>query len=367
MSSQVISRPHRHGRPGARLARPAWALAVAGALTVSLAACGSSAGSASGSVTTQTLSIALGDTEINPVTDSALRLASTLGFYAKNHLKVNIIGLNATPAEVAALKSGHADLADIDVDSAIELQEKKLVNIRAVSASDLGPPYVIASTTDVKTVAQLKGKKFAISSPGGLDDEETAALLKADKVDDSALDYVQIGSPSERVQALAHGRVDATAVSAGSYQPIAGTPGLHVLVNPRTFYDKVPIQSKFTVALTSTIKTKADAIQRFVTAQLETARYLSAHPGVWAKDMHAQRPDLSMADLQTTLKTLAGRWCVNGCLNTGHLTDTMKFLQKSDSDLKGLKAIPESEMANRTFVKAAVSSLGAAKGSVDTA
>src|ERR1700712_5167796 len=65
------------------------------------------------------LTLATAETDINPTTDSVLKLAARLGLYEKHGVKVTIIELDGTPQAVAALNSGAADLADIGIDSAI--------------------------------------------------------------------------------------------------------------------------------------------------------------------------------------------------------------------------------------------------------
>src|SRR5436190_20482124 len=59
------------------------------------------------------LRLALADDNINPVTDSVLRLADTLGYYKAHGVKVTMISLQGTPHAVAALNGGDVDLADI--------------------------------------------------------------------------------------------------------------------------------------------------------------------------------------------------------------------------------------------------------------
>ena len=68
------------------------------------------------------LRLAVADPDINPVTDSALKLAETLGYYEKHGVRVEIVRLEGTPQAVAALNSGHVDLADISIDATLRLR-----------------------------------------------------------------------------------------------------------------------------------------------------------------------------------------------------------------------------------------------------
>src|SRR3954464_15437861 len=77
------------------------------------------------------LKIALADDTVNPVTDSVIRLADTLGYYKAHGVKLTIIALQGTPQAVAALNSGDVDLADIAVDASLRLRATNGVALRA--------------------------------------------------------------------------------------------------------------------------------------------------------------------------------------------------------------------------------------------
>src|SRR5262245_51464331 len=81
------------------------------------------------------LRLALADETINPVTDSVLRLADTMGYYKAHGVKVTLISLQGTPQAVAALNSGDVDLADIAVDAALRLKAANGLALRGVVSS----------------------------------------------------------------------------------------------------------------------------------------------------------------------------------------------------------------------------------------
>jgi NitT/TauT family transport system substrate-binding protein len=307
------------------------------------------------------LKIALADDNINPVTDSVVRLADTLGYYKAHGVKVTIIALQGTPQAVAALNSGDVDLADIAVDASLRLRATNGVALRAVVSSTLGPPYLIAVKQDIKNVAGLAGRSFAIADNGSLDHNLTRAVLAKMGVKADAVQFVSIGAPAARVQALAAGRIDATTVSYGSFLPVAKTPGLSVLVTPDAFFDAAPIQSKYLVGLEPTIAKKKDAIQRFVDSLIDLSRHYDKDSASWVTAMVPARPDLAKDDLTATTKYLAGRWCVNGCLNKDDLQKTVDFIY-SGPDFAGVKVIKATDVIDESFVLQAIKNLGAYKG-----
>ena len=307
------------------------------------------------------LRLAVADDNVNPVTDSVLRLADTLGYYKAHGVHVTLVSLQGTPQAVAALNGGDVDLADIAIDATLRLRAANGVALRGVVSSTLGPPYLIAVKSDIKGVAGLAGRTFAIADNGSLDHNLTRAVLSKLGVSPDSLQFVTIGAPAVRVQSLAAGRVDATTVSYGTFLPIAKRPGLSVLVPPDVFFNAAPVQSKFVVGLESTIAKKRDAIQRFVEALVDISRHYDADSASWVTAMVPARPDLAKDDLASTTQFLAGRWCVNGCLNADYIKKTVDFIY-GGPDFKDVKVVPATDVIDESFVLAAIKNLGAYKG-----
>lgn len=307
------------------------------------------------------LRLAVADPNINPVTDSVLKLAASLGYYEAHGVRVTIVPLEGTPQAVAALNAGDVDLADISIDAALRLRGANQVPLRGVVSATLGPPYLIAAKTDIADVAGLAGRTFAIADNNSLDHNLTRAVLASMGISPDAPQFVAIGAPAVRVQALAAGQVDATTVSYGTFLPIASTPGIHIIVPPEDFFAAAPVQSKFVVALESTLAEKSEAIQRFVDALVDMSRTYSSDPAAWVAAMMTARPDLTEAQLTATAAFLAGRWCVNGCINVDYIQDTVNFIY-AGPDFGGVPVVTAADVTDETFVLNALQNLGAYDG-----
>ena len=307
------------------------------------------------------LTLATAETDINPTTDSVLKLAARLGLYEKHGVKVNIIELDGTPQAVAALNSGSAALADIGIDSAIRLRADNDLKLRGIGSGALGAPYLIAAKTAVATLGDLAGHSFAIADNGSLDHTLTQVVLAAKGVPADAPQYVAIGAPGVRAQALAAGKVDATTVSYGTFQPIADTPGIHILVTPEDFAAASPNLTKFIAALDTTIDKKHEALQRFVDALIDASRTFESHPDQWVDAVHAVRDDLTTDSLTRTAGFFGDRWCVNGCLLASEVEKTVKFVY-SKPDFKDVKPVDPADLVDQDFVTQAISDLGAYSG-----
>jgi NitT/TauT family transport system substrate-binding protein len=311
------------------------------------------------------LKLATADVDYNPTTDSVLKLAARLGIYEKHGVKVEIVPLEGTPQVVAALNSGAVDLGDISIEAAIRLKAENDVPIKGIVAGTLGAPFLIAAKSEITAVDQLAGKSFAISDNGGLDHTLTQIVLKSMNVAADAPAFVPVGAPAARVQALAAGKVDATTASYGTFLAVADTPGIHILVQPEDFSAATPGLSKFVAVLETTATAKHEALQRFVSALVETSRLYATNPDQWVTAMAEVRDDLPKPTLEKTAAFLTDRWCVYGCLNAFELEKTVAFIY-SNPDFKDIKAVGPEDLVDRQFLAKAIETLGPATGeSVD--
>ena len=303
------------------------------------------------------LKLATGEVDINPTANSILKLAAKLGFYEKHGLKVEIVELDGTPQSVAALTSGAVDIADIGIDAAVRLSVDNGIKLKGITSGGFGAAFLIAAKSDITSLADLAGRSYAIADNGSLDHNLTLAVLRAASIAEDAPKFVAIGAPAARVQALAAGQVDATTVSYGTYLSIADTPGISVLVSADAFADKAPGLSKFVAALDTTVAAKPEALKRFVAALIDISRTFDAHPEQWVDAMLAAREDLKKEDLEKTVKSINGRWCVNGCFNTTELGKAVDFVY-ANPEFRDFAKVAVSDITDDGFVAAALDAAG---------
>lgn len=311
------------------------------------------------------LKIALGtaDVNFNPTTASVFRLADTLGFYEKHGLRVEVVALDGTPQAVAALNSGAVDIADISIDAAIRLRAENDIAIRGFTAVALGNPFLIAAKTEIEAIEDLVGRSFAVADNGSLDYNLSRAVIGSYGVNVDDLSFVAIGAPDIRAQALAVGRVDATTVSFGTYQSIAGIEGIHVLVDPDDYAERSPGQSKFVAALESTIEEKREALQRFTDALADASRAMQKDPQIWIDAITKAREDLSPEAIKETAEINLARWCVNGCMNPESLDKSIAYAY-STKDFTEVKNIPATDLYDTSFVEKMLATLGKTEGKI---
>ena len=151
------------------------------------------------------------------VPNSVIDLADQLGYYKKAGVEVELVRVKATPAAVAALRSGQGEMANIGTDIALQLIARGQMELKGVISPDKALPFAIVAKNGIATPQQLEGKIFGVGQVGSVDYVQSRMVLPKLGVDNAKVQFLPIGQPPIRVQALAAGRIDATAVSIGTW------------------------------------------------------------------------------------------------------------------------------------------------------
>ena len=156
------------------------------------------------------------------------RVALDKGFFEREGLQARLITMRTaliTPALMQGDLDYTAALPSI-VGAALHGVPAKILGI--VSK---GTGYAIISKPEVKTVQELKGKKFGINSFGGSDDYTVSTFLTKSGLDPIRdVTFLTVGGTSARFAALTAGVIDAAAVSS-PFEYKAEQSGLRILVS----------------------------------------------------------------------------------------------------------------------------------------
>ncbi|WP_414474459.1 ABC transporter substrate-binding protein [Microvirga sp. M2] len=277
-------------------------------------------------------------TETPLIPNSVLELAADLGYYKQEGVDVEIVRVQQTPSAVAALVSKQGHMANISVDSALQLTARKQVPLKAVFSPNKSLPYLIAGRSSIKTIQDLAGGTFGVGRVGSLDHALSALVLRKNGIDDAAIRFVSLGQPNVRAQALAAGRIDATTMSIGVWLTIADQRHLRVLVPESEFYAAAPVLNKVNVVTDETLRSRADEIKAVTRAIIRLSRDFAREPQRWAEAMKKARPDVSAKDLEQLATAYRRTWSVNGGLNREEIAATIDWNYESD-DFKGLPKV----------------------------
>lgn len=197
-------------------------------------------------------------------------VAKELGLYKKAGLDVEIVSLGDGVKVYRALLSGNIDFG-LTPGAPTIIGRSNGAAVKAIAANLPKLEASLIVRDNIKTMADLKGKRIGIQEPGGFADILSRAVLRAAKIDAKDVNFVSIAS--EDVPALVANQVD-TAILHVEQEMLAKSkvPSLHAVarmweLQPKTLYT-------FLSATEKTIKEKSAAVDAVVKANVEATRII---------------------------------------------------------------------------------------------
>jgi len=140
-------------------------------------------------------------------------LAEKRGLFAKYGLSSVVVYIPGGSTVVQTMVSGDVDLGQLTgaPGVAANLRGADIVYI-AMTDDTMG--YQVATRGDIKSPAELKGKRVGISRFASSSDFGTRTLLKRLGIDPKEVTILQIGNEAERLAALKSGSIDASVFNA---------------------------------------------------------------------------------------------------------------------------------------------------------
>ncbi len=287
------------------------------------------------------------------VPNSVIDLADRLGYYRQAGVEVELVRVKATPAAVAALRSGQGEMANIGLDIALQLIARGQMDLKGVISPDKALPFALVSKKDIADPKQLEGKVFGVGQVGSVDYVQSRMVLTRLGVDLDKVRFLAVGQPPIRVQALAAGQIDATAVTIGTWLTMPSQDGLKLLVDQAAYYQAAPLVTKLNVVTAETAKTRQKDVAAVVKAILEASRDFAAKPELWVDAMAKARPDIKRDQLETLAKAYAKSWQTDGGLDEKELEFTTDAFYGS-ADFKDVpRRVEPKDWIDRSLIDAA--------------
>ena len=203
------------------------------------------------------------------------------GFGAKHGLKIEILQIKAGATLMKALIAGEIDSVDMGAAESI-VAGVRGTGVKIVGCTWPGVPQVVLAKAEIKTLADLKGKNVAISSPGSLPDLLFRGMLDAANVPFSDVKLATQGADLDRYKSLIAGITDAAVVS-NEFEAIM-PPNIKVLAKGST---AVPKFIRLCLATSSKVLTeRRDDLVRFVAAEMDAYKYATANRDETVKLAH---------------------------------------------------------------------------------
>jgi NitT/TauT family transport system substrate-binding protein len=309
--------------------------------------------------TTQLLKLKVGAavTPTPALPESTLWLARDLGFYQQEGLDVEITEVDATPSVITAMRTGDIDVGDVNFEDVIRLTASKDLEMRTINSASGRNFFMIIGKSSIGSVRELEGKSFAIARVGSQDHALSSKVLGAKGLPAGSVNYVAIGAPNVRAQALVAGQVDATTVSLATWVTIQNQPNLRVLLGVDDYYNALPLVNKGNAVTMKTLADKPEALRRFTLALIKASRYLADNKSAWVDAMLKRRPELARVDLGYLWDQFGASWAVNGQLNLGAYQASTDFLYEQNT-FPDQPKIDAKDWVDTEFVDAALNDLG---------
>ena len=185
------------------------------------------------------------------------------GIFKENGVDVDLQSINGGAQTSAALLANGIQIGQF---GGAEALSANAGGADLVLVGNLAPvyPYKLYAQKAIKTVADLKGKKVAISNAGGSSDIATRAALKANGLDpDKDVNIVAVGSHANRTAALLAGSVDAGVDDPPEDAELVKA-GLNMIIDLASA--RLPSANTGIIVQRSYLNANRDAIQGYVDA-----------------------------------------------------------------------------------------------------
>ena len=216
------------------------------------------------------------------------------GFAAKRGLKLEILQIKAGATLMKALVSGEIDSVDMGAAESI-VAGVRGTGVKIVGCTWPGVPQVVLAKAEISTLADLKGKTVAISSPGSLPDLLFRGMLDAANVPFADVKLATQGADLDRYKSLVAGITDAAVVS-NEFEAVM-PPNVKVLAKGGS---AVPKFIRLCVATSSKVLAeRRDDLVKFIAAEMDAYKYAATHRDETVKVAHEvtnAKPDDKRAD-----------------------------------------------------------------------
>jgi len=200
-------------------------------------------------------------------------MASKGGFAERQRLNVEMVQFKGDPIALRALLAGDLDSYEGSPGAPI-LAGSRGADVKFAGCYWPVMTYQIYSKTSLNSVADLKGKTLAISSPGSQPDVMVRAVLDKYNISPNQVSFSVLGSDSDRFKALAAGIVDAAADPV-DYTPLAKANGIKRLLDGG---EELPNYIKRCITVSGkTLRDRRDDLARFLAAEMNALRFALDH------------------------------------------------------------------------------------------
>ena len=267
-------------------------------------------------------------------------IALAKGFFQK--AGVNITGVisgaggGSSVRSAMATELGYGDVTAAPVIAAAEQgQDVKIIGITARSLADL--VVIVMPNSPIKTVVDLKGKKFGISNPKSLGEMMGVLVMEKNGLKQGDVEMTALGSLSGALTALENNVVQATAMPIILFRMRGAEKKYRMLVGPK---DLPLIPSQVGMATGKAIKEHPDKLRAIQAARIEGTKFIYEHTDEAIQILSKVYEPLPPDQVAAMVKELvAAKFWTEGRIEPELLQNTVRAMKyvnmiEKDVDLK---------------------------------
>jgi NitT/TauT family transport system substrate-binding protein len=231
-------------------------------------------------------------------------IALEKGFFKKAGIDITGVvagsggGSSVRAAMATSLEYGDVTAAPV-IAAAAQGQDVKIISITSRSLSDL--VLIVRPDSQIKTPADLKGKKFGISNPKSLGEMMAVLVMEKAGLKKGDVQMAALGSLGGAITALDNNVVDATAIPIILFHQRGGEKKYRVLVGPK---DLPLIPSQLGMATTKAIKQWPQKLRAIEQARREGTKFIYEHTDEAIKILSKLYAPLPANDVAVMVKEL---------------------------------------------------------------
>ena len=228
-----------------------------------------------------------------------LKVIDRAGLWRKHGIDVRTIYLSSGTLMAQTLSSGDIGIAGFDTPAMLSLAlAGHSLKVVAVPINRLEPFFVVRN--NIKTPADLRGKKVTISRFGSGSDIMTRVALRYWKLDpEKDVSFFQSGNTPTRTAALIAGHMDAALVSSTGVSKIVATGCCRILAD----LAELPLDyANYGVVVSgSLLRNQRDPVKRYLQAIIEGIHTFKTKPDVARAILRDSNGDAEVAPLYERL------------------------------------------------------------------
>ena len=228
---------------------------------------------------------------------------------------------------------GFGDVSPAPVIAAIEQgQDIRIVALGSRSLAD--NVVIVMPNSPIKSVKELKGKKFAISNPKSLGEMTAVLVFEQAGLKPDDVQRVALGSLSGALTALENGVVEATSIPGILFLSRGGESKYRVLLGPK---DLPLLPPAVGIATTALMTKQPDKLRAVLAGRREGVKFIYQHPQEAIKILSKTYEPLPAKDVETLVNQLVeARFWSEGQIEMQGLQNAvraMKFVGSLEKDV----------------------------------